>query len=183
MKKLFFLNTLLVICLMYSCKKADVNPLDSDLEFQFRLLDKNGQVSTSFKQGENLRFSFLIVNKTQKGWGLLQESLNFNDDFFRVYQNFGDKKNMGRPLVSPVFTEKIPFIPVSGTLKLEMDWIPDSNAYYPRFSDNYHLDNLRLPSGKYRTGFTAIFSFRNGGTDTAVYKTESKSFNIDFEVK
>jgi hypothetical protein len=183
MVKFHLIGLFLFLLFTISCKKAKFeNPLDTDLEFQFRLLNKKGQISTSFTQGENLRFSFLIINKSSRSWGLNQESLNLNDDFFRIYQDFGDKKTVGRPLVNPIFTEKIPFIPIIDTLKLEMDWIPNPNIDYRRF-DNYHTNNLPLTSGKYRTGFTTIFSFYNALKDTTTYRTDSKSFNIDFEVK
>lgn len=183
MAKFYFATLLFLSLSMNSCRKAKIeNPLDSDLTFQFRLLDNNGRVSTTFNQGENLRFSLLIINKTKKNWVLKQESLNSNDDFFRVYQNSGDKKNIGRPLISPIFTEKIPYIPIIDTLRLEMDWIPNPNMDYHRL-DNYHSNNSPLAVGKYRTGFTTLFSFYNVGVDTTTYKTDSKSFNIDFEVK
>jgi hypothetical protein len=182
MKRFFFLKLFVFALLLFGCKKTAVNPIDSDLEFQFRLLDQNGRVTNTFKQGENFRFSFLIINKTQKGWGLKQESLNFNDEFFRVYKDFGDKKTVGRPLEKPFFADKIPLIPITDTLRLEIDWIPQANVFYGRLNI-YNFNNKLLPIGTYKTQFTNIFEFYSDGSGSQTYKTNPMAFNINFEVK
>lgn len=183
MKKLLFFVGFGYLMLFYGCKKPNSdNPLDSDLEFHFQLLDRNRQVARTFKQGDNFRFSFVIINKTKKGWGLKQESFDENDDFFRVYKTFDDKKTAGRPLLNPVTTFKIPFIPVLDTLRLEMDWMPSKGSYYGTL-DNYHFENKPLPIGTYKTGFTNVFEFYSEGVGSTTFKTNPLTFNVDFDVK
>lgn len=185
MKKLLFFAGLGYLLLFLGCKKAKIdNPLDTDLEFRLELLDKFGQVATTFKQGDNFRFNFVIIDKTnkQKSWSFRQQSLNFNDDFFRVYKRFDDKKSVGRPILSPVFTTKIGFFPITDSLRLSIDWMPQQGIYYGRI-DSYHFENKSLPIGTYKTGFTNVFEFYSNGDLNTIYKTNPLTFNVDFEVK
>jgi hypothetical protein len=185
MKKLLFLTVLGYLLLFLGCKKAKIdNPLDTGLAFRLELLDKFGQVTTTFKQGENFRFRFVIINKTskQKSWNFRQESLNMNDDFFRVYKRFEDNKTVGKPILTPVFLSKIGFFPINDSLTLAIDWMPLQGVYYGRL-DSYHFDNKPLPVGIYRTGFTNVFEFYGDGDLNTIHKTSPLTFNVNFEVK
>ncbi len=185
MKKLLFFAGLGYLLLLLGCKKAKIdNPLDTDLEFRLELLDKFGQVTTTFKQGDNFRFKFVMINKAmkQRSWCFRQESLNLNDDFFRVYKRFDDKKTVGRPVNSPMFLSKIACFPIYDSMRLAIDWMPQQGVYYSRM-DNYHFENKPLPAGLYRTGFTNVLEFYSDGDLSTVYKTSPLTFNVDFEVK
>ncbi len=81
MRKIILLTLLVTLFFAMGCeKKEDKIPID----FKFRLLDTLGNESTVFNEGENIIFSFEVINNSSEDVYLK----NFfpNHDFFRVYQ-------------------------------------------------------------------------------------------------
>lgn len=63
----------------FSCKK---NNNELPLDFKLRLLDTLGNEKTVYNQGENIVFSFLVINKSADD--LMLESFLDNYEFFRL---------------------------------------------------------------------------------------------------
>lgn len=163
-----------------SCDTSDTVEADS-FSYEFRLLNENGNPSTQFEEGENLIFSFLIINKTREDIFLQQESFD-TSDFLKVhsqaYSNEGEAV-MGKPYETIFCTyQNGVLIPASDTLKLEIPWVVNISNNYPHFC--LLQENSYLQAGKYKTSFTSSFKFEKGESS---FETEKMHFEIGFEVK
>ena len=117
--KLFiYLATIAMMLIIGSCEK-EKNELP--IEFKFTLLDTLGYEKTVFNQGENIIFSFQVINKTSEDLALY----NFfpNDDFFRVYHlnSNGETLNYGIPYEAYVKISGFK-VPGNSVLKIEYPW-------------------------------------------------------------
>jgi hypothetical protein len=77
----------LVICgilaiFAVSCTSATIQKADPDIQFQSLLLKEDGTPSNTFSRGENFRFSFIVLNKTDQPWSL--ERVDYLNNFLRV---------------------------------------------------------------------------------------------------
>lgn len=162
----------------FSCNK---NKNELPVEFMFRLLDENGTIKTLFNEGENVIFSFVIVNKTKEDLFFYHSEMNTND-FFRLYKidSLQGKLDLGKPY-DYIFCEMIGalMVPVDSVLKIEIPWLWDENqsfGYIGCPNDNYHSITFPLTTGDYKTAFSSHFRIGN-------IQTEEKHFEIRFTVK
>ncbi len=176
MKNLKLTILLLVTTLLFiaSCEK---NKNELPVEFKFKLLDTLGNEKTVFNQGENIIFSFQVINNSSEN--LMLENFFPNDDFFRVYQpntNEGTL-NYGIPFDGICY---IGYFSVheNKILDLKCPWVNSENTvfYYDCFHCNKELHENFLPIGKYYTEFSQSFKIGN-------FQTEEKHFKINFTVK
>jgi len=170
--------TLIMICLaLWSCDKS--RSIDNSVEFDFQLLDENGEQATTFALEENFSFSFSIVNNTEDAL-FLSEMYNM-DSFFEVFkiEDSGELVSYGKPY-NAIFCEYIGGYIVSsgGSLLVELPWTPGQDLSIPIFCGLKH-DNTPLPAGNYQTGISATFTFQKGGED---FLTKESSMNIFFQV-
>ncbi len=175
MKRLVKLTTLLfatITVLFTSCEK---NKTDLPVEFRFVLLDTLGNEKTEFNYGENIIFSFQVINYSSED--LFLENFLPNDDFFRVYQPNTNEGTLDCGIPYTMVSEIGGFIiPANDTLKIEYPW----NNINSENSNNSVLfgDNKRvnLPIGSYYTAFSQSFKIGD-------IQTEEKHFRIDFTIK
>lgn len=154
-----------------SCEK---NKTALPVEFKFVLLDTLGNEKTVFNQGENLIFSFQVINNGSED--LMLENFFPNDDFFRVYQlnTNGGTLDYGVPYDGYI---KIGYftIPLKDTLKIEFPWKGNADILeYPILFNN--KNNSSFDNGNFYTEFTQSFKIGD-------IQTEEKHFRIDFTVK
>ena len=176
MRRLVKLTTLLFltvqVVLFMSCEKYNTK---LPVEFRFVLLDTLGNEKTVFNYGENIIFSFQVINKSSED--LFLGNFLPNENFFRVYQPNTNEGTLdcGVPYEAVVLTSAF-IIPANDTLKIEYPWLGGIfwNEKYPILSNEN--TNPPLLKGKYYTAFTQ--SFKIGDV-----QTEEKHFRIDFIVK
>jgi hypothetical protein len=163
-----------------SCNTSD-NIEANSFRYEFRLLNENGKPSTQFEEGENIIFSFLIINETRKDIFLQQGSFDtseFMKVYSKAYSNEGEAV-IGKPYETIFCTyQNGVLVPASDTLKLEIPWVVNTSNNYPHFCKLQ--ENSYLQPGKYKTSFTSSFKFERGNSS---FETEKMHFEIDFEVK
>ena len=96
------MNIFILIFLTFftSCKE-EVDIDSNSVKFEFRLLNSDGEQSNVFEEGENIVFSFLIINEGNKDLFFQQESFN-TTEFLKVYENTseGNVNAIGKPYKS-----------------------------------------------------------------------------------
>ncbi len=176
MKSLVKLTTLLFltaqIVLFTSC---DRNKTDLPVEFRYVLLDTLGNEKTVFNYGENIIFSFQVINKSSED--LFLENFLPNENFFRVYQPNTNEGTLDCGVPYTIISEIGGFIiPANDTLKIEYPW----NNINTENSNNSVLfgdsKRVNLHIGSYYTAFSQSFKIGD-------IQTEEKYFRIDFIIK
>ncbi|SFE48864.1 hypothetical protein [Thermoflexibacter ruber] len=185
MKKLKMYATsvrvLTAICLLllsgFGCEK-DSEPFPVD--FEYRLLNSKGEVTTTFKQGEDITFSFVIINRDPT----LNALYNFKPEilhngFCKVYKIVEGKESyigMAACLEEASVTLEggYPIGAVRYPYEIKYNWL-----YAGDYCEN---PNKSLPKGQYRTGFTQTF-YESRGKRMVDSKHTTKTFEIYFEVK
>ncbi len=157
-------------------KEKDKIPVD----FKFRLLDTLGNESTVFNEGENIIFSFEVINNSSEDVYLK----NFfpNHDFFRVYQPNTDEGilDYGTPY-EHLFCEYIGAlcIPKNSNLKIVIPWYNNKNyteGYIGCPIETFHRNVPKLKIGNFYTEFSQSFKIEEN-------QTEEKHFKINFTIK
>jgi hypothetical protein len=173
MKKIKLVGFLFGIVLFtaFGCEK---NKNDIPIDFTFRLLDTLGNKSTTFNEGENIIFSFLITNKSSKDQ--MVENFFPNDEFFKVYKSNGEAISYGKPYDAVCYIGFFT-IPANDNLEFKCPWVVSSNPEHYGLCLMQSYDHINyLPKGNYFTAFSA--SFNEDGSQTDV-----KQFKIEFTVK
>ena len=170
--------TLIIICLaLWSCDKY--RSCENLVEFEFQLLDENGEQATTFAFEENFSFNFSIINNTEDAL-FLSEMYNM-DSFFEVFkiEDSGELVSYGKPY-NAMFCEYIGgyIIPSGDTLLVEIQWIPDPDLV-PFILCGFKYDNTPLPAGNYQTSVSPTCTFQKGGED---FLTKASSINILFKI-
>ncbi len=165
------------ILLLASCSK---DKTDLPVEYKFILLDTLGNEKTEFDQGENIIFSFQVINKGSED--LYLEHFLPNNNFFNVYQSNtnGESLNYGMPY-EHLFCEYIGAlqVPKYDTFKVVVPWyenIKYTDGYIGCPLETYHRNVSMLKLGKYYTEFYQSFKIGN-------IQTEKKHFKINFTIK
>ncbi|MEA3504684.1 MAG: hypothetical protein U9R32_05740 [Bacteroidota bacterium] len=175
MKNLKLTTLLLATVFLFIATSCAKNKNELPVEFKFRLLDTLGNEKTVFNQGENMIFSFQVINHSSKN--LMLENFFPNDDFFRVYQpNINEGTlNYGIPYEAFVLIEYFSILQ-NDTLKIEYPWEAGVlwNEKYPILSNE--SDNLDLPIGSFYTEFSQSFKIGD-------IQTETKDFRINFTIE
>jgi len=156
-----------------SCEK---DKTDLPIEYKFVLLDTLGNEKTAFNQGENIIFSFQIINKGSED--LYLEKFLPNDEFFRVYNLNTDEGTLDYGVPYTGFTLSAGyFVYENDTLKIKYPWnnINSENATNTILFGNNKRPNLSI--GSFTTSFSQSFTFGNN------IKTEEKHFEINFTIK
>jgi len=156
------------------------------VDFEFRLINEQGNTSVNFSEGNNFWFSFLVINNSDKE--LFFQSINNIDTFFEVFK-LGDDESPSEPIsygkpYKAVFCEYLLSgykIQSKDSLEIKVAWVPKGveQESYPILC-NFNFDNEPLPAGNYRTSFISSFNFSYKGKSI---KIEEKSFNITFKIK
>jgi hypothetical protein len=158
--------------IVLGCKK-DHNELP--VEFKFRLLDTLGNEKTTFKRGENIIFSFQVINKTSED--LILGNFFPNDDFFRVYgpNTYEGTLDYGRPYEAYIKIGSFSILS-DDTLKIEYPWAGGIfwNEKFPILSNENA--NESLPVGSLYTEFTQSFKIND-------IQTGEMHFRINFNVE
>jgi len=164
--KLIKLLLFLVLLPVTAFRCEDVEP--SVIQLSYETLDKNGNPSTQFREGENFIISFKIRNSSSEKI-YYKRNHESNSDFATVFKLSGFKRveEVGKP-----FPLQYPAVPRQGFHTIDPDsfivysfpWIyeeglyniPSSNKY---INDEYPYNKTALPSGRYEISFTEDFQF------------------------
>ncbi|MDR1347103.1 MAG: hypothetical protein LBJ63_01540 [Prevotellaceae bacterium] len=166
-----------------------INYVNNGIEFNFHLLNEQGEPSTIFNEGENFSFCFNVknnnVNKEFEITGHLLGDLEYGGFCKVISQDQGD---IGYPF-DDVFCmdvlQKYPFYGENNTYELIVPWV-NNREYWGLFlcganslQDSEYLPQEYLSRGKYYTEIKQAIDF--------YYKNELHripvSFKINFEVK
>ena len=171
------LTVILILLTLWSCEKSQND--GDQVTFEFQLLDESGKNATEFSFGENFTFSFSITNNTD-GKIFLSE-MSGMEHFFEVFKisDSDELISYGKPY-NAIFCEYIGGykIPSSGSLLVELSWIPGQDIISPILCNLKH-DNTPLPAGNYQTGISTIFTFQKGEED---FLTKESSIDILFQI-
>ena len=142
--------------------------LDS-IEFEFRLLNDQGQPATTFKEGEKIIFSFLITNSSIINIAWYNWCKVYSDkDLYAVFKLVTDDKGedhysfIGLPFEPPVLCMDRPILIESG------------QSYYLKAQWLFNPTNKVLSPGEYKVEFGLSFEFN----DQNFSQNFSQSFNI-----
>ena len=168
-----------LISLASSCKKEATNPSAIPIQFELRLLNDKGSVSTKFSEGENFTLSFIMRNPTDSLWAFRLATARISNDFFKVYD--GQGTSFGKPF-SSAFCLQEPAgatrgIDGKGIWEIKIPWVTEDSTYYPLFCQPMKLPFLK--KGNYQTGFKGSFDFLHGGK---VLRTDTLNFNVNFSI-
>lgn len=152
-------------------------PQPFPVEFEFRLLNSNGEVTTTFQEGEEIYFSLLFKNLTNEDVGI--DKAFDCEDFFAVYKQ--TLKEDGTPLgfqfiasaCNPRITteEGVYRIPANGTREIRYSWSSTESECLQQ--------NANLTIGNYQA--KVICSFQGSG-DKYQDSKKDVNFNLDFSV-
>ncbi len=163
----------LIVLTAFSCEKDKDNSIP--VEFKFRLLDTLGNEKKEFNQGENIIFSFLVVNKSSET--IFLENFFPNDDFLRVYQRYTNESSIDYGIPHEFYIKIGGFhIKENDTLEIKYPWLKIDNLDETYWVLVGGKENSELPSGNYYTNFSQSFKIND-------IQTEEKYFEIKFTVK
>ena len=160
---------------MLSCKK---NSNELPVEFQLRVLDTLGIEKSVFTQGENIVFSFLVVNNSTKD--ILLENFLPNDELFMLYQFVSNEELVpyGKPY-DAICETGLFAIPAKGSLEFKCPWVSSENTNYYGYClgiTSNSPSNTLLPIGNFITSFSSAFKIDD-------IQTEVQHFEVKFSVK
>ncbi len=155
----------------------------SEVDFNFRLLNVNGQESTTFKAGENFTFSLILQNNSGDSLFLDNSFLTDGNGFCAVYTH--DGKLVGQPFACSgaqiVSSDSHPFYGNQREFTLDVPW-SDSRPFWSVLHHNFKgLNQGSLPKGKYYTVFKHRFCF-DRKSDKPSLCLQPVNMRIDFEV-
>jgi hypothetical protein len=155
----------------------------SDVDFNFRLLNSNGEESNTFKAGENFTFSLKLENNSSDSLFLDNSFLADGNGFCAVYTQ--DGKLVGQPFacrgVQIVSSDAHPFYGNQKEFTLNVPW-SDSRPFWSVLHHNFKgLNQEGLPKGKYFTVFKHRFCF-DRKADKPSLCLQPANVRIDFEV-
>ena len=156
MTYLKLVSLLFAISLLFASCEKDKNELP--LEFKFTLLDTLGNEKTVFNQGENIIFSFQVINNSSED--LYMKHVLPKDGFFSVYRPNTNEGllNYGRPY-DHLFCRYIGglHIPKNDTFKIVIPWYESviyTDGYIGCPLESYHRNVPTLKFGNYYTEFS-----------------------------
>ncbi len=163
------------IVLLSSCKK---DPPELPLEYKYVLLDTLRNERTEFNQGENIVFSFQIINKGSED--LFVQNFLTTYEFFKVYQINTNEDTLDYGTPYDLSCEIGHFIiPKNDKLEINFPWVnSDNNSFYNTclFVGDSTLHETFLPIGRFYTIIEQSFII-------ADVNTETKYFKISFTIK
>ncbi len=174
MKYLKLISLLFAVALLFTnCKK---NKNELPVEFKFVLLDTLGNEKTVFNQGENIIFSFQVINNSSED--LYIENFLDNNNLFRIYQpnTNGGTLDYGKPYDGICYIGGF-FVKANQTLEMKCPWVNSKDSvYHYCFLCEKELHEKFLPVGNYYTKFSQSFKIDK-------IQTKEKHFKINFKVK
>ena len=185
--KLILVTAFLFLTIVFGCANQDDpmpalhNPVSigDSLLASFSVTDSDGNPRTTFKEGENLRFSFIIQNQSNNAVSFLPWDFPLvNKDFF-LLKKLDPQENLyqifGRPFNTVTSTYDLTNqpIPAKTTLFYEIPWQVQLNVTYempvykPQKSDRlrrFYVQTKQVTSpltkGSYQSSFELNFSGR-----------------------
>ncbi|MGE0020636.1 MAG: hypothetical protein AB7S72_13275 [Draconibacterium sp.] len=183
---------LLFLFVGVSCQKDEEIPYPK-VEFDFKLLNENGEPSFTINEGENFTFHFKII--TNDTIWKFYEFVDRDSNFFRVYRvEDGKQIDVGTPYksywcntIESVCGQNNPFV-------FELPWItgigeneiPDQSIFPPFCMFN---ETTLLPIGNYVTFFDEQIKFVRCGKlvdskyEQFFYTTDLMHFKVEFTIK
>lgn len=165
------------IVILVSCNKDTTDKTELPLEYKYVLLDTLGNEKTEFNQGENIVFSFQIINKGSED--LLIRNFLTTYGFFKVYQinTNEDTLDYGYPWEGVCLVGGF-IIPKNDTSEFNCPWVKSENNNFYHFclQPDPELHETYLPIGNFYTIIEPTFEIPD-------LITETKYFKINFTVK
>lgn len=178
--KILFLYGIIVL-MAFSCEKNEGNSIP--VNFKLRMLNEQGEETSTFNEGENVVFSFLVTNQTNEDLYFYQGQMNL-DDFFCLIKLNTSREDilLGKPY-NLIFCDKIGAlkIPANGSLDITVPWLYDSNISFgyngcEATDGEYHNDTFPLSVGNYKSEFSSSLKISE-------YQTEENHFEVKFTIK
>ena len=167
------LYVVLLVITAFSCEDNLQEPVQ--VEFEFRLLNEQGQPSTTFKEGENFVFSFLITNSLKEDIAWYSSCKLFSiKSLYSVYKLVMDDSGnqsyefVGQPFVAPVICQDVPILVAPGEeYYLKMPWL-------------FNPNNANLLQGEYKVDFELVdFEFKGNFNEQKITKSFYQNFEIE----
>lgn len=166
------------IVILASCNKDKIDETGSPLEYRYVLMDTLRNEKTEFNQGENIVFSFQVINKGSEDLAIR----NFLSTAwpFKVYQIITNEDTLdyGYPYDGSCEIGHF-IIPKNDTTEFNSPWVnSENNNFYNTclFVGDSALHETYLPIGNFYTNFEPTIEIPD-------IKTETKYFEINFTVK
>lgn len=193
MKSTQLISTLfmLVFFVVLGCGKHEPEPIsaigliqgghqieysDAIVDLSYGVFDRNGEPKTSFKQGEEIVFSFWLKNKVSESLDIRNFENNPIMDVYLLNGGVQDE-HFGRPYggfcVSPTFST----ILANDIWKIDIPWMSDLDIEF----DCPSIAKEPLPRGDYVSSF--IHNFEIVLEDGSLHETGEIDFSIEFEVQ
>ena len=155
----------------------------AEVEINYSLLNKQGQTSNIFKEGEDIAFSLTLMNNSGDSLYLDNSFLADGSGFCAVYTQ--DNELVGQPFsyggAQIVSSDNHPFFGNQREFTLEIPW-KDSRSFWSTLHYNFKgLKQNALPKGKYYTNFKHRFCFDRTSQRPSLC-LEPVNIRIDFEV-
>jgi hypothetical protein len=135
-----------------------------------------GHEKSVFNHGENIVFSFKILNTSSEEL-VIQNFLNENADFFKLFRLDSNEGNLNYGAPDAIICSVGFFsIQANSTLEFKCPWVYSENANDHQFCLIPIASNKSyLPKGNYYTGFTQSFKIDD-------IQSEEVSFIINFTI-
>jgi len=175
------------IFFLFALSCTDESVPSPPVDVQFQLLNKNGETTTTFHAGEDIRFDYTIINRTDESVTWYFDSLFNYRNLFTVFEKVppsAEMPNGGNLRIGTPQTPQIQrdsrlgrIIPANGEMRILMSWKGDfENTFMFDNWQIYYHEREPLPVGNYFVEFEQEINF-------ARYDNLRKKFRIDFEVR
>ena len=175
MKCKILLATFIIVSSTLGCEKEE----NSRIECKFYVLNEQGEVKSSFEEGENVIFSLQLKNITNEGLYLHHFKMDLEDFCRLIKVDVNPPVDLGKPW-EHLFCELVGGILIGAqeTLKFEIPWLYEEGQMYGYIGcpqDSYHAETDTLEAGEYRSSFSSSFHFDD-------YTSPRKKFSVSFTV-
>lgn len=170
--------------LFFNCTSEEVQ--NDNIELKFDLINKEGIITTDFKNSSQPVFNLQISNNSVGDVYLVSHNLS-EENVFKVFSTTQLNEN-SEPLSLGKPFENAGCLYVGGyqinsdeIFYVTLPWIPKESEHknYPSILCNYNFDNDSLPQGVYTTSLDLQFSFQSNGNSISKSIQKEIVFSIN----
>jgi hypothetical protein len=172
-----YILLILMFLAIITCEKDDN---DLPFSFDYSTTDINGNRKSTFIEGENIIFSFKIINHTDEDFIFFPYYLD-SSNIFKIYKRSDDSDldYIGSPAKAVICEFGPSGIPANGLFDLS---VPLYDAKTIGYSVCKAFDSLFITTGNYESSFSYSFKLSNLYNSEEEYITDILDFKLVFKV-
>jgi len=162
---------ILIILMFLAISTCEKDDNDLPFSFEYNTLDINGNKKSTFKEGENIVFSFKITKNSNEKYWFYPYEIGFSE-IFKIYKKTDTSLEY---YLRPAKYIYCAFGPAGIPFELK---VPLYNAETIGYTVCEPSDSLFIPEGTYESSFSHSFTFFNSHQ----YITDTLRFKMYFKI-